>query len=86
MLTGFKLHLWHGNVNLAKQKKWKGYGGCIELNFVGLVMQKWNVPPDRVQNVDKKTGVICKTIMFIFTVIVTKMPKIAHSLLMTAKD
>ena len=36
----------------------------IELNFEGLKMQKWNVPTDRVQRADEKTGVICLVIIF----------------------
>ena len=28
----------------------------MELNFEGLEMQKWNIPTDRVQRVDKKIG------------------------------
>ena len=27
-----------------------------ELNFEGLEMQKWNIPTDRIQRVDKKMG------------------------------
>ena len=28
----------------------------MELNFEGLEMQKWNIPTDRVQRVNKKIG------------------------------
>ena len=31
-------------------------GHPMELNFEGLEMQKWNIPTDRVQRVDKKIG------------------------------
>ena len=36
----------------------------MALNFEGLEMQKWNIPTERAQRVDKKNGVICLIIMF----------------------
>ena len=30
--------------------------GAMELNFEGLEIQKWNIPMDRTQEVDKKVG------------------------------
>ena len=59
-----------------------------ELNFGGLEMQKWNIPTDRAQRVDEKSGDICVVITFAPGVMVIKMSKIAHFLyflLMPAK-
>ena len=36
----------------------------MALNFEGLEMQKWNIPTERAQRVDKRNGAICLIIMF----------------------
>ena len=36
----------------------------MELKFVFLEMQKWNILPSRAQKVDEKNGVICLVIAF----------------------
>ena len=63
-------------------------GNPMELSFKGLEIQKWNIPTDRAQRVDKKNGVTCLIIMFTPGVTVIKMSKIVHFLyfqLVTAK-
>ena len=50
----------------------------MELNFEGLKMQKWDVPIDRTQRVDKKRGIISLFIMFTPRVMVIKMSKMSH--------
>ena len=60
----------------------------MELNFEGLVIQKWNKLTDRAQRVDEKSGVVCLVNMFISKFMFIKMSKMAHFLyilLMTAK-
>ena len=52
----------------------------VELNFEGLEIQKWNIPTDTTQRVDKKNGVICLVMMLTPRVMVIKMPKMAHFL------
>ena len=49
----------------------------MELNFEGLEMQTWNIPMDKVQRVDERSGVSCVFIMFTLRVIVIKMSKMA---------
>ena len=51
-----------------------------ELNFEGLWMQKWNIPTDRAQRVDKNNGVICLVIMFAPRVMVIKVSQMSHFL------
>ena len=64
-----------------------GNGDPIKLNFEDLEMQKQNIPPDRVQRVDEKNGVICLVIMFTpVRVMVSKMPKMAHFFVFCADD
>ena len=43
----------------------------MELNFEGLEIQKWNLPTDRAQIVNKKNGIIYLVIMLTPQVIVT---------------
>ena len=50
----------------------------MELNFEGLKMQKWDVPMDSAQRVDKKSGIISLFIMFTLRVMVIKMSKMSH--------
>ena len=51
-----------------------------ELNFEGLWMQKWNIPTDRAQRVDRNNGVICLVIMFAPRVMVIKVSQMSHFL------
>ena len=59
-----------------------------EGDFVGLEMQKWNIPMGRTQRVNEKNGLIC-LVVFSPVFIVIKMSEMAHflyCLLMTAKN
>ena len=63
--------------------------GPMELNFEGLEIQKWNLPTDRAQIVNKKNGIIYLVIMLTPQVMVIKMSKMAdflYFLLMPAKN
>ena len=51
----------------------------MNFNFEVLEMQKWNIPANRDQRVDKKL-VVRLVIMFIFRVMVVKMWKMAQKL------
>ena len=56
-------------------------GNPIKLNFEGLKMQKWNIPPDRAERVNEKNSVIFLVIMVapgVKVIIVIKMSKTAH--------
>ena len=53
---------------------------CMELNFKGYEMQKWNIPTDGAQRVDEKNGVLCLDVMFTPRVMVVKMSKLAYFL------
>ena len=60
-----------------------------ELNFEGLKTQKWNLPMDRAEREDKKSGAICLFIMFTTRVMAFKISKMSHFfhfLLITAKN
>ena len=84
----WKYHLWHLDVYFTDQNIIQS-GKPMELNFEGLEMQKWNIPTDRAQKVDKENGVICLVTRFTPGVVVIKMAKIAHFfyfLMMTAKS
>ena len=50
------------------------------MSFGGFEMEKWNIPKDRSQRVDKKNGVVSLVIMFAPRVMVIKMSKMAHFL------
>ena len=60
-----------------------------ELNFEGLEMQECNIPTDRIQRVDEKSGVICLEVIFTPRATVTEMSKNIYFLyfvMMTAKN
>ena len=67
------------NVHFTDQNIMQKEGGCHELNFHGLKMQKSNIPMDKAQRVHGKISIIC-LVMLIPRVMVIKMSKIAHSL------
>ena len=59
-----------------------------ELSFEGLEMQRWNVPTDRNQQANTKSGVICLVIMFnpeAMVIIMSKLVNSLYFLLITAK-
>ena len=55
-------------------------GNSREQNFEVLQMQKWNIPTDRAQTEDEKSGVICLIILFSPWVMIVKMFKMANFL------
>ena len=90
MLTGLTMLSWACKcVNFTKQNITKGERDPMKLNFDSLEMQKWNIPTDRAQRVDRKNEDICLVIIFTPQVMVIRMSKIAHLLyflLMPAKN
>ena len=54
-------------------------GASHKLNFDNIKLQNWNITIDRAQGVNEKNGVIC-LIMFNPTVMVIKLPEMAHFL------
>ena len=58
----------------------------MELNFEVLEMQKLNIPKERAQRVNEKSGVICLVIMFTPRITVIKMSKAAHFFVSSADD
>ena len=49
--------LWKGSVYFTGQKVMQGRV-TMEFNFEGLEMWKWNIPTDRAEVVDEKSGVM----------------------------
>ena len=80
MLTGLKVSSLPCKQVFYKPKHNVKREDCMELNFKGLEIQKWNIPTERAQRLDEKNVALCLVVMFTPRVMVVKMSKLAYFL------
>ena len=56
MLAGLKVSSLACKCLFFRPEQCKGGRDTMEINFEGLEMQKWNIPTDRPQRLDRKMG------------------------------